>query len=84
MKKSKYKIEIVEWIDSFGCTSTWSEIKPISTILICQTVGFVISENEDVISIANSVAEETDNTVEQANGIMTIPKACIKHRKTVK
>lgn len=80
---SKYKIERIEWVDSFGCTSTWSEIKPINSILICQTVGFVIFENEHVISIANSIANETDNTIEQANGVMTIPLVCIKKREVI-
>ena len=82
--KIKYRIEYIEWIDSFGCSSGWSEIKPIETVLICVSVGFVVSENDKTISLANSVAYETEDTKEQANGIMTIPKVSIISRKELK
>lgn len=80
MLSSKYPIEQIEWLDSFGCTSGWSAIQPIETCLICHSVGYVISENENAISLANSIALETDHTVEQANGVMTIPKVAIISR----
>jgi len=78
--KSKYKVELIEWLDSFGCSSSWSEIQPIETVLMCKSVGFVISENDKTVSLANSVAYETEDTKEQANGIMTIPKVSINSR----
>jgi len=81
--KTKY-INYIEWIDSFGCSSGWSEIQPIETVLICMSVGFVVSENDKTISLANSVAYETEDTKEQANGIMTIPKVSIISRKELK
>jgi hypothetical protein len=46
----------------------------------CETVGFLISETDDLISLANSISYETERTHEQANGIMTIPKVCITER----
>jgi hypothetical protein len=76
-----YKIEYIEWVDSFGCSSGWSEVRPIETLLTCKTVGFVVSENDYIISLANSIAEETNETKEQANGIMTIPKVSITNRR---
>lgn len=73
----EYKIKKIKWLDSYGCTNRWKEIENITEKLICETVGFVISETSDLISLANSIAYETDETVEQANGIMTIPKVSI-------
>lgn len=80
-KKLKYKIEFIEWVDSFGCSSGWAPVEAIDTCLVCQTVGFVVSENKEVISIANSIAYETEHTTEQSNGVMTIPKVSIKNRR---
>lgn len=80
MQETSYKIEYIKWVDSFGCSAGWGKIEPIDTLLICHSVGFVIYENEHTVSLANSVAEETKDTMEQANGVMTIPKCCIKER----
>lgn len=80
MQETSYGIEYIKWVDSFGCSPGWAKIEPIDTLLICHSVGFVIYENEHTVSLANSVAEETKDTMEQANGVMTIPKCCIKER----
>lgn len=73
----EYKIKKIKWLDSYGCTNRWQKIENITEKLICETVGFVISETDELISLANSIAYETDETVEQANGVMTIPKVSI-------
>ncbi|WP_158728728.1 MULTISPECIES: hypothetical protein [unclassified Flavobacterium] len=72
-----YKIKKIKWLDSYGCTNRWAKIESIAEKLICETVGFVISETDELISLANSIAYETEETVEQANGVMTIPKVSI-------
>ena len=72
-----YKIKKIKWLDSYGCTNSWRKIENITEKLICETVGYVISETDELISLANSIAYETDETVEQANGVMTIPKVSI-------
>ncbi len=83
MESQKYKIELIEWVDSFGCSSGWSEIQQINTYLKCITIGFVVSETDNTVSLANSIALETDDTKEQANGIMTIPLVCILKRTVI-
>ena len=72
-----YKIKKIKWLDSYGCTNSWQKIESITEKLICETIGYVISETDELISLANSIAYETDETVEQANGVMTIPKVSI-------
>lgn len=68
----------VKWLDSFGVQSGWQDISGYNTDkLVITSWGKVIYENNDIISLAHNYAEETQDTVEQANGVMTIPKACI-------
>jgi hypothetical protein len=73
----KYKIKKIKWLDSYGCTNRWQLIEEITEKLVCETVGYVISETNELISLANSIAYETNETIEQANGVMTIPKVSI-------
>ena len=67
----------VKWIDSYGCTARWEELDRDYPLLVIESIGFVILNNDDVIAIANSVSQETSKTPAQANGIMTIPKLSI-------
>lgn len=67
------------WTDSYGVTSGWQDISGYhAEKLLVESFGKVIYEDDKVISLAHNFAEETDNTIKQANGIMVIPKACIE------
>lgn len=46
-------------------------------ILDGKSLGKVIYEDKEIISLAQNFSDETDYNPEQANGIMVIPKACI-------
>lgn len=71
------KIVNIRWIDSY-MDSGWREIGDFTAgKLEIQSLGKVIYEDENVVSLAHNFASETDNTPRQANGIMTIPKLCI-------
>ena len=68
----------IEWLDSYGASSKWNaviDIKPIE--LVCTSVGYNIYEDENKIAIAPHYAAETEETMEQCNGVMTIPKCSI-------
>ncbi len=68
----------VKWLDSYGVQSGWQDISEYkANKLEITSVGKVIYEDDDVISLAHNFADETENTCMQANGIMTIPKVCI-------
>lgn len=77
-------IELITWIDSFGCSSSWSEITndPIS-LQYCYSAGFILKEDENYIVIASHYHESNENNgaIESACGEMTIPKKCITSRK---
>lgn len=68
----------IRWKDSYGVISGWRDIADFTASpLLITSYGIIIYDNNDVIAITGNYAEETDNTIEQANGIMTIPKCCI-------
>lgn len=68
----------VEWVDSYGVTTGWSNLDDYdATLLHVKSYGVVIKDTPQIIVLAHNYAEETDYTPEQANGIMVIPKACI-------
>jgi hypothetical protein len=68
----------IRWNDSYGVDSSWKDISEYKAVLLIITSwGRVIFEDDDVIALAHNYAEETENTCEQANGIMVIPKSCV-------
>lgn len=72
-------IVCVKWLDSYGVQSGWREIDDFkANPLEITSIGKIIYEDDDVISLAHNFADETENTVAQANGIMTIPRVCIR------
>lgn len=75
-------IELIEWVDSYGSTSTWEGLENYNPILLkIKSAGIVVYEDAFVVAISNSYSEETEYTKEQSNGIMVIPKQCIITRK---
>lgn len=89
MKKNRHKKEsllnkrvLVKWIDSNLSERTWVDLEDYETdISEIESYGIVVHENERSISVAGHYAVGNSNTLEQASGIMTIPKACIKELK---
>lgn len=75
----------IKWVDSYGALTGWQEVEGFKPDLLeVISTGTVIYEDEKVVSIAQNYAVETAYTPEQANGIMTIPKACIIETKEIK
>ena len=79
--KEKHKPIYIEWIDSCGGSARWQfEEDIIHEVLTIKTLGFLIKENDTLISVANSIAPETEHQTAQINGVMTIPKIAITKR----
>lgn len=71
-------IVCIKWLDSYGVQAGWQDIGDYkASKLEITSVGKIIYEDDDVISLAHNFADETEHTLQQANGIMTIPKVCI-------
>lgn len=83
MKTKERKILLIEWVDSYGALSGWTTTDDYeATELTCFSCGFVVYENKKVVAIAPNIADATTYTPNQANGIMVIPKCCIKKTTT--
>ena len=71
-RKAPYKIAKITWLDSSEMPG-WVDkdvIRPI--VETVNSVGFVVSENDDFICISNGISKY------QVNSPMTIPKFAIK------
>lgn len=74
----------IRWVDS-GMESGWRDISDGFTAseINVESFGIIIYEDENVIGLAHNYSDETDNSGTQVNGIMTIPKCCIKEIVTL-
>ena len=74
------KIECIVWIDSFGVSTSWQEIRDITTEpVLCTSVGF-IKETDDYVIVIPHYIKETKHTEETGCGEMAIPKVAIRER----
>lgn len=70
----------IEWVDSYGAMPGWQEVEGFKPErLVVESIGYLVYEDKTVISIAQNYADETEYTPKQMNGVMTIPKECIKN-----
>lgn len=68
----------IKWVDSYGVLSGWIDLDEYNpNLLIIESVGKVVSQNKEIVAIAHNYSEATENTPQQANGIMVIPKKAI-------
>lgn len=74
------KLVLIEWVDSFGCSSDWQELEddpqPLKPI-ICQSVGWLLRDWTQCKVIVPHIAEIPRDSTLQGCGDMTIPTACI-------
>ncbi len=76
-----YKLVYVKWVDAYGCSPSWQEIKGIPPVPhYCYSVGWIVAESEHVIVAAPhySPANEEIGAEEQCSGDMAIPKIAIQ------
>ncbi len=69
----------IRWVDSYGVLSGWLDISEYNPqILIIESVGKIIKQTDDIVALAHNYSDVTENTPQQANGIMVIPRIAIK------
>lgn len=68
----------VKWIDSCAGDCYWSPLSDFKpSVMRPTTYGFVVYEDDEIISIAQTYAEENNGAPQQINGVITIPKVAI-------
>jgi len=77
MNKALY----IEWLDSCSLRNAWNEFDEFKGTkpTLCKTIGFLVDENTDAITLAGSCCAEEG----LVSGDMTIPKCAIKKRRVV-
>ncbi len=75
------KKELIRWVDSKSTTECWTHLDDVDhKPALIETVGWIIFEDKDVLSVAGSISERTDQCTQ---GIV-IPKPCIKSRRVLR
>ena len=73
------RLVLIEWEDSFGCSTTWTPVEDCNPIaLLCQSVGWLLYEGDDMKVVAPHMTMNTQGVVEQACGDMTIPASAVR------
>lgn len=69
----------LKWLDAAHCDGTgWKSLEDyVPTGIVCETVGFLIHEDEETITLATSIDIEGGNFASE----FLVPKVCIKERK---
>jgi hypothetical protein len=76
----KYKLVLIEWLDSKGITDQWEFLDKIESMKPskCFSVGFLIEETSQYKTIAQSINDT------QVIGRTTIPRCSIKNIVEIK
>ena len=72
------KIYFIKWLDAWSQGAGWDN-PPKQDGTLCETVGFLIDETKDMLTVAGSY-----DGAKYYQGIMSIPKAVIKSKKIIK
>jgi hypothetical protein len=76
------RAEFVEWVDSCANSDAWISREDVEfTVKRCHSVGFVVDDSEDALTLAGSYGTEADGTTtDQLGMVITIPKVAIVAR----
>lgn len=87
MKRKKFKkneddcpLVAIDWEDSRQTCGKWRLLTDVvaSPAAICQTAGWLIREDKDTVSIAQSVGDVKQDGFFQCSGVMVITNSAIK------
>ena len=76
------RLVLIEWVDTFGCSTEWQEICDLSpTVLCCRSVGWLAYDGEDCKVIIPHLSKSHESAPPQGCGDMTIPTCAIRSIK---
>ncbi|MGI9297052.1 MAG: hypothetical protein ACR2QC_04040 [Gammaproteobacteria bacterium] len=74
------KLVYIKWLDSFGCSTNWTEIGDLEPEpLVCESVGWLAYDG-DLCKVVVPHLSQKDHahTEHQGCGDMTIPTICVQ------
>lgn len=88
VKLTKLPKVLLVWVDSSGGDTGWEVIEDLSEVasdcIICESLGWILKETEEAITIAHNVSDGNKSAQPQFTMAMTIPKVAILNRRNVK
>jgi hypothetical protein len=80
------KLVLIEWEDSFGCSSRWQALEAAQSAkpLLCQSVGWLVHDGKECKVLVPHLTTEHQNAGRQGCGDMTIPVRSIVKIKTLR
>lgn len=75
---------LVRWVDSSQPIPAWQWVEDARAphILVCQTAGFLVDEDENELRIASSWT--LSDGADQVMGLAAIPRACVLEMWTLR
>ena len=79
MNTDAFKLVLIEWIDSYGCSSVWSDLSNCNPApMICKSVGWLIHDDKKCKVVVPHLSQsDHPNTNQQGCGDMTIPTSAV-------
>lgn len=72
------RLVLIEWLDSFGCSSDWQPLEGCQAKpLRCRSVGWLLHDGDDCKIVVPHLSETHENVPSQGCGDMTIPASAI-------
>jgi hypothetical protein len=79
IESNGYPLVLVEWVDSYGCSSSWQDIANCEPgVMVCKSVGWLIHDDEKCkVVVPHMNQPDHPNASQQGCGDMTIPSKSI-------
>lgn len=80
----RHELVYLEWLDSYGVSANWESTGAVTpAVHSCASVGWVVSETNDVIVVVPHISPEREEigAEESGCGEMTIPKCSVVCRR---
>jgi len=74
------RLVLVEWLDSYGCSSSWQGVEepfPAPRVMTCRSVGWLVHDGADCKVLIPHLAVVGDDEPKQGCGDMTIPTVAV-------
>jgi len=77
-RQEEPRLVLIEWLDSFGCSSTWRDAAgEAPPVLTCYSVGWLLHDTDDCKVVIPHWTSSSSAVGRQACGDMTIPARAI-------
>ena len=84
---SKTRLVLVEWVDSCSVNETWDFVKDLEEPypVICNSVGWVLKQNDDCILIVPHISDvQNEDSLGACKGGLIIPREMIRNIISIK